>query len=334
MTHWNCCAPADLPPAASTAGSPNGWPPICRSFDRRQAKNQSPPHGTELSDDPSPTPRYPHRTSPPVIGDGAYSRVLDIEVTSEHPYELTRETEFGNLMLHSRMRSANSRNWSIRYVVERRAIGHAPDPTRARPLATTQLFDRALTPEAHVDVDERTRTLAQDVVGPETNPLEQARRTYDYVTGAMDYDATKQSFLGSTGHALTCLVGNCNDIHALFVSLCRSVQIPARFVLGQALEQPQPGAQDCEVCGYHCRADFFVAGLGWLPADASCATKYGTHGLFANLEPNHIAWSTDRDILLALPQRAGRSLFFAGPYAEGDGKTHPVQRQIRFTATA
>ncbi|CKO71052.1 transglutaminase-like domain-containing protein [Mycobacterium tuberculosis] len=268
----------------------------------------------------------------PVIGDGAFQRVLDVEVTSEDPYDLTREPEFGNLMLYSRLRLATAASWSIRYVVERRAIGHAPDPARARPLATAQLFSRALIPEAHVDVDERTRTLAQDVVGPETNPLEQARRIYDYVTGAMDYDATKQSFLGSTEHALTCSVGNCNDIHALFVSLCRSVDIPARFVLGQALELPQPGAQDCEGCGYHCWAEFFVAGLGWLPADASCATKYGTHGLFANLQANHIAWSIGRDILLAPPQRAGRSLFFAGPYAEIDGETHPAQRQIRFTA--
>lgn len=178
----------------------------------------------------------------PVIGDGAFQRVLDVEVTSEDPYDLTREPEFGNLMLYSRLRLATAASWSIRYVVERRAIGHAPDPARARPLATAQLFSRALIPEAHVDVDERTRTLAQDVVGPETNPLEQARRIYDYVTGAMDYDATKQSFLGSTEHALTCSVGNCNDIHALFVSLCRSVDIPARFVLGQALELPQPGA--------------------------------------------------------------------------------------------
>lgn len=242
---------------------------------------------------------------------------------------LTREPEFGNLMLHSRLCAAKAASWTIRYVVERRAIGHVADPARAHPLATAQLSARALTPEAHVDVDERTRALAQDIAGPETNPLKQARRMYDYVTGAMDYDATKQSFLGSTEHALNCSVGNCNDIHALFVSLCRSLDIPARFVLGQALEQPQPGAQEC---GYHCWAEFFIAGLGWLPADASCATKYGTHGLFANLEVNHIAWSTGRDILLAPPQRSGRSLFFAGPYAEADGKTHAVGRQIRFTA--
>ncbi|SON59003.1 hypothetical protein MSIMFI_00484 [Mycobacterium simulans] len=86
------------------------------------------------------------------------------------------------------------------------------------------------------------------------------------------------------------------------------------------------------MCGYHCWTEFFVAGHGRLPADSSCATKYGTHGLFANLEANRIAWSTGPDIVLARPQRAGRNLFFAGPFAEVDGKTHPVQRQIRFTA--
>lgn len=61
----------------------------------------------------------------PVIGDGAFQRVLDVEVTSEDPYDLTREPEFGNLMLYSRLRLATAASWSIRYVVERRAIGHA-----------------------------------------------------------------------------------------------------------------------------------------------------------------------------------------------------------------
>ena len=44
----------------------------------------------------------------------------------------------------------------------------------------------------------------------------------------MTYDQGKQSWKGSTDHALVCQVGNCNDIHALNLSLCRSVGIPAR----------------------------------------------------------------------------------------------------------
>ncbi len=187
-----------------------------------------------------------------------------------------------------------------------------------------QLFSRALIPEAHVDVDER-KVLAQHVVGPETNLPEQARCIYDYVTGAMDYDATKQSFLGSTEHAPDLLAGNCNDIHALFVSADRST---SPHDLRSALEPLQPGAQDREVCGYHCWAEFFVAGLGW-PADAPCATKYGTHGLFANLQYNHRGRSAVTSCrALHHSGRASVSFFSPAP-TPIDGETHPAQRQIR-----
>ncbi len=128
----------------------------------------------------------------------------------------------------------------------------------------------------------------------------------------------------------TCSVGNCNDIHALFISLCRSVGIPARLVLGQALEPPPPGQEACDLCGSHCWAQFFVAGLGWIPADASCACKYAKGHLFGDLEMNHIAWSVGRDVLLMPPPRGGRVLFFAGPYAEVNGRPRPVVRAIRF----
>jgi transglutaminase-like putative cysteine protease len=56
----------------------------------------------------------------------------------------------------------------------------------------------------------------------------------------------------------------------LFISLVRSTGIPARLVMGQALESPSPpGVETCDVCGYHCWAESFVAGLGWIPVDAS-----------------------------------------------------------------
>jgi hypothetical protein len=66
--------------------------------------------------------------------------------------------------------------------------------------------------------------------------------------------------------------------------------------------------------------------------DASCACKYGKRALFGALESNHIAWSVGRDILLAPPQREARVLFFAGPYAEIDGVSHPrVERHVSFS---
>jgi transglutaminase-like putative cysteine protease len=108
--------------------------------------------------------------------------------------------------------------------------------------------------------------------------------------------------------------------------------IPARLILGQALEPPPPGGEACELCGYHCWAEFFAPGLGWIPVDASCACKYGKHALFGTLEMNHIAWSSGRDLLLVPAQQGERVLFFAGPYVEVDGRPlRPVRRHVTFS---
>lgn len=129
----------------------------------------------------------------PVIGDGAFQRVLDVEVTSEDPYDLTREPEFGNLMLYSRLRLATAASWSIRYVVERRAIGHAPDPARARPLATAQLFSRALIPE-HMSM-----SMSAPVRWPKTSsaprPTRSNRPVASTTTSPAPWTTTRRSSL-------------------------------------------------------------------------------------------------------------------------------------------
>jgi len=220
----------------------------------------------------------------------------------------------------------------VNYRLERTRVEHHLDETRARPLTNPRAFQLELAAERYVEVDDTTRALARKVAGGEANPFGQARRIYDHVIGAMEYDAGQQSWKGSTEHALVCSVGNCNDIHALLISLCRSLGIPARLVLGQAFEPPEPGEEECDLCGYHCWAEFFVAGLGWLPADASCACKYDRHGLFGQLEMNHVAWSIGRDLTLSPAQNGEPVLFLADPYAELDGAPFgTVQRSIGFT---
>ncbi len=268
----------------------------------------------------------------PVIPETPYQRVLDLEVTAPAPWQIHREAELGNLVFHSRVSPARTAfEVEFRYLVERLPVSHRLDPALVRPISTPQLFSRVLGPEQFVDITDKTRSLAREIVGNEANVVRQARLLYDYVTNTMTYDAAQQSWNGSTEHALVCSVGNCNDIHALFISLARSLSIPARLVLGQAFEPPPPGQEACELCGYHCWAEFFAPGLGWIPVDASCACKYGKHALFGALESNHVAWSVGRDILLAPAQRGARILFFAGPYAEADGQRYSrVERHITF----
>ncbi len=268
----------------------------------------------------------------PLISDSPYQRVLSVAIDGSEAWTVTYDPDQGNRMLYCRHVGPLSGDltFRVRYAVERRSVAHMLDPACAGPLETASLFGRYLSAEQFVDVNARTRALATDVIGGETNPLTRARRIYEYVASTMTYDAAQQSWKGSTEHALVCSVGNCNDIHALFISLCRSAGIPARLVLGQAFEPAAPGEEACEVCGYHCWAEFFASGLGWVPVDASCACKYGRDHLFGDLEMNHIAWSVGRDILLAPPQRGGRVLFFVAPYVEVDEQPHgAVPRQIR-----
>jgi hypothetical protein len=60
--------------------------------------------------------------------------------------------------------------------------------------------------------------------------------------------------------------GNCTDFHSLFIGLARAAGIPARFVMGFPLPV---GQSEGGITGYHCWAEFYDEGLGWVPLDAS-----------------------------------------------------------------
>lgn len=187
----------------------------------------------------------------PIIPDTPYQRVLGIAVEAPGPWTVNHDADHGNLILHARLRCPLPADpaFQVRYAVERRPVTHMLDPACVRPLETPSLFLRSLGAEQFVDVNDTTRQLARRVIGGETNVLDQAHRIYDHVGGTMTYNAEKQSWKGSTEHALACSTGNCNDIHALFISLCRSVGIPARLLLGQAFEPPAPGQKPANSAG-------------------------------------------------------------------------------------
>ncbi len=258
-----------------------------------------------------------------------YQKVLDFRIKGSTKFQLNFDSEFGNPILYGSLTPDGDFGLEMQYTILKRTpatdfaakprVGDFPD----------ELLSRYLVPERHVLVNDETKAIAEKVTGREPDPVSKARRLYDYVVEYMAYDASKQSWLGSTQHALTCQVGNCNDIHSLFISLCRSLRTPARMVMGVALEASQD--PNCDVCGYHCWSEFFAPGLGWVPVDASCACKYGKHELFGGLEINHIAFSRGRDILLSPPQKGERLLFFPSAYVEVDGKKHGnVERRISF----
>jgi len=52
--------------------------------------------------------------------------------------------------------------------------------------------------------------------------------------------------------------------------MMRSSNIPARFEIGFPLPEAKVEA---DIPGYHCWAEFYLQGTGWVPVDASEASK-------------------------------------------------------------
>jgi transglutaminase-like putative cysteine protease len=116
--------------------------------------------------------------------------------------------------------------------------------------------------------------------------------------------------------------GNCTDFHSLFISMARSVGIPARFVIGAPIPQGPEGT----IAGYHCWAEFYSPQAGWVPVDASEAWKHPRlrEYYFGTLDPNKLLISVGRNIQL-VPAQAGPPVnFFIYPYVEVDGTPRGV----------
>ncbi len=64
--------------------------------------------------------------------------------------------------------------------------------------------------------------------------------------------------------------GNCTDFHSLFIGEARSLGIPSRFHMGIPFPMD---SNEGEIGGYHCWAEFWIDGYGWIPIDAQSVKR-------------------------------------------------------------
>ena len=74
---------------------------------------------------------------------------------------------------------------------------------------------------------------------------------------------------GNSVYACDIGVGNCTDYHSFFLSLSRTLEVPTRFHMGFSI----PISDQGNISGYHCWADYYEEGKGWIPVDISEADK-------------------------------------------------------------
>ena len=107
------------------------------------------------------------------------------------------------------------------------------------------------------------RSLLEEILQGEKNPVNKARKIYDYVTTHVMYSFMREYYCieNISEYAAVNLKGDCGVQALLFITLCRMAGIPARWQSGLYVTEPYTGCHDW--------AQFYIAPYGWVFADLS-----------------------------------------------------------------
>jgi transglutaminase-like putative cysteine protease len=244
--------------------------------------------------------------------------VSEVKIDSPYPFTTKRDAETGNEYAFATIQNPPSGDLVVQvHFRATRAEETMEHPTESAASAAELRHD--LEANRLVTLSPRVRKLADEVTAGKSNPMDQARAIYDHLLATMKYDKTIAGWgKGDTERACDIRAGNCTDFHSLFMSMARAKGIPARFVIGFPLT-----AKDGKVAGYHCWAEFYVKGKGWIPVDPSEGSKSSDPAvrkyLFGNLDPDRVQFTIGRDLELT-PKTSEPLNYFIYPRAEADGK--------------
>lgn len=252
--------------------------------------------------------------------DDAYQSISHFDVTSDFSYRegfmttsgksKVQTGEYGNRMFHMRLDAPAikpSIGFEMQFVVKRREhLGLSSSGKESKDPNPK----RWLEPDRLAPLDDKIRGRAQEVVdaaGAKTD-LDKARAIYNHIVATVKYDKTGEGW-------------GRGDFHVIFIGYARALGIPARFSIGLSIPK---GRGQGAIASYHCWAEFYISGMGWIPVDASEAAKdpskreyfFGTH------DENRVEFSRGRDLNLT-PKQQGEPLnYFVYPYVEVDGKPY------------
>lgn len=248
-----------------------------------------------------------------------------VEITSMKvpvEYKLLKDKDFNNTILYLEADASQSKQAiEITYKVKRleRAPVDEPGPVDAQYLADNRLMP----------VGGRFETIAREAtLRRDDSELMKARALYDYIIDNMRYMKYGNYGNGDSNYACDVRTGNCTEFHSFFISLARSIGIPARFAVGASVPSER---NDGGIDGYHCWAEFYAEGKWW-PIDISEANKYTALATyyFGHHPANRIEFSRGRDLIVEPGPASGPINFLAYPLLEINGKGATTKTTFSF----
>ena len=294
-------------------------------------------HGAEPASTPSRSLRFTSVVHVPALPSGShelrlwiplpyenrYQSISHLRIESPLAYRAEEEPEYRNHYAYIAIPAARAAKpfdirltFDVTRIEHRVALSPSPHATAAPALVTAHY----LQPDRLIPINGEIGDLSRREAGSSGTPLAKARRLYDYVVATMHYDHDGTGWgRGDALWACNAKHGNCTDFHSLFIGMARAAGIPARFEIGFPLPED---AHEGAITSYHCWAEFYVKGIGWIPLDASEAWKHPEKKdyFFGATDQNRVMFSLGRDIRLRPAQRGEPLNYFVYPYAELDGK--------------
>lgn len=255
----------------------------------------------------------------PVPSDDEWQTVSDFNLKSPFTAKFLIENKYGNKILYLKPKentpAGEPQEIVISYKIQRKERGASEGASNYR-----KDISRYLTSDSTVPIDGVIKELAVEITRGKTSDLEKAKAIYNYLIDNYTYvrDDPNVCGIGNSFLTLKYKKGMCTDWHSLFISLARSLGIPAKFEIGF----PVPGdKKEGRIEGYHCWAAFYIKGKGWIPIDASEAYKHPDKKdyFFGHIDENRFSVTTGRDLVLENSKNQEPVNFFIYPYVEING---------------
>ncbi|MFA5014906.1 MAG: transglutaminase domain-containing protein [Actinomycetota bacterium] len=142
--------------------------------------------------------------------------------------------------------------------------------------------------EYYINSDsQQIKSAVESVVGQETDPVEVAKRLYDFVIDKMVYDEEKL-VQGISGYSYASEIlqkgkGVCTDYSILYTALCRAAGIPAKFVQGLPVFSILSEGEG-ELPYGHAWVEIKLPGYGWIPVDITAEGGFMAYNYYLNME--------------------------------------------------
>lgn len=274
----------------------------------------------------------------PVPHDSPFQKITNLKIDSPYKYRI-QTAQYGNKMLYINVKEPLERTFTVSLSFDAVRTEHVRERLGASETLAPDKEDRDpnmrrwLEADRLVPVDGQIKQWAQEVVeaaGAKTD-LERARAIYNHIIATVKYDKSGKGWgRGDIYYACDARAGNCTDFHAIFIGYARALGIPARFAIGFPLPADRGAG---EISGYHCWAEFYIKGVGWIPVDASEAAKNPSKReyFFGAHDENRVEFSVGRDLKLKSMQAADPLNYFVYPYAESAGSAFAtVERTVSY----